>query len=229
MKIRESIDEPEPMTDEHGTQHYPPLEEKTNIISHAIGLVLSIVALVLMVIKAIPDNDAWHYVSVAIFGLSLIALYASSTIYHSASDPRIRARLRIVDHATIYVLIAGTYTPYTLIVLDGWIGWTIFALSWGMAVTGVILKIFHTGKYNMLSTLMYVFMGWMIILAIKPMIGNLPLNGLVWLFAGGLAYTTGAVLYSIKKIPFNHAIFHLFVLLGSFCHFISVYFYVLPS
>ena len=215
------------MTDEHGTQHYPPLEEKTNIISHAIGLGLSVVALVMMVLKVIPDDNPWHYVSVTIFGLSLIALYAASTIYHSARDPKMRARLRIVDHATIYVLIAGTYTPYTLITLDGWVGWTIFGMSWGMALTGVILKLFYTGKYNVLSTLMYILMGWMIIFAIKPMSGNLPVNGLIWLFAGGVAYTTGAVLYGIKKIPFNHAIFHLFVLLGSFCHFISVYFYVL--
>lgn len=217
------------MTDEHGTQHYPPLEEKINIISHATGLGLSVVALVLMVLKVIPDDNAWHYVSVIIFGFSLIALYAASTIYHSARDPKVRARLRIVDHATIYVLIAGTYTPYTLITLNGWVGWTIFGMSWGMALIGVILKLIYTGKYNLLSTLMYVFMGWMIIFAIKPMIGNLPVNGLIWLFAGGVAYTTGAVLYGIKKIPFNHAIFHLFVLLGSFCHFISVYFYVLAQ
>ena len=217
------------MTDEHGTQHYPPLEEKINIISHATGLGLSVVALVLMVLKVIPDDNAWHYVSVIIFGFSLIALYAASTIYHSARDPKVRARLRIVDHATIYVLIAGTYTPYTLITLNGWVGWTIFGMSWGMALIGVILKLIYTGKYNVLSTLMYVFMGWMIIFAIKPMIGNLPVNGLIWLFAGGVAYTTGAVLYGIKKIPFNHAIFHLFVLLGSFCHFISVYFYVLAQ
>jgi len=217
------------MTDEHGTQHYPPLEEITNIVSHAIGLCLSVVALVLMVLKVMPDDNAWHFVSVVIFGFSLIALYAASTIYHSMRDPKVRARLRIVDHATIYVLIAGTYTPYTLITLNGWVGWTIFGLSWGMALTGVILKLFYTGKYNVLSTLMYIFMGWMIIFAIKPMVGNLPVNGLIWLFAGGVAYTTGAVLYGIKQIPFNHAIFHLFVLLGSFCHFVSVYFYVLPA
>lgn len=223
------MNEPDLIIDEHGTQHYPPLEEKTNIISHAIGLGLSIVALVLMVIKAIPDHNVWEYVSVIIFGLSLIALYAASTMYHSARDPKLRARLRIVDHATIYVLIAGTYTPFTLVVLDGWIGWTIFGLSWGMALTGVILKLFYTGKYNGLSTLMYIFMGWMIIFAIKPMIGSLPVSGLAWLFGGGVAYTTGAVIYGFKKIPFNHAIFHLFVLLGSFCHFVSVYYYVLPS
>ena len=210
-----------------GLQHYTPLEEMTNIISHTIGLVLSIVALLLMLIRASESGNTLHIVSAAIFGVSLIALYAASTLYHSAKDPKVRSRLRINDHATIYILIAGTYTPFTLITLNGWVGWTIFGVSWGMAITGLILKLFFTGKYNVLSTLMYVLMGWIIIFAIKPLINSLSYEGLFWLVAGGVAYTTGAVIYSIKKIKFNHAIFHLFVLLGSFCHFISVYFYVL--
>ena len=209
--------------------HYSPLEEKTNIITHAIGFVLGIVALVLMVVRANTYGDAWHIVSVSIFGASLICLYAASTIYHSAKDPKIRGRLRVVDHATIYVLIAGTYTPFVLVTLNGWVGWIIFAASWTMAVTGIILKLLYTGKYNLLSTLMYVFMGWMIIFAIKPLINSLSADGLWWLFAGGVAYTVGAILYSIKQIKFNHAIFHMFVLLGSFCHFVSVYYYVLPT
>jgi hemolysin III len=216
------------MRDEHGTQHYSLLEEKTNVISHAIGLVLSFVALVLMVIKASSNGDALDVISAAIFGLSLIALYAASTIYHDATDLRKRARLRVLDHATIYVLIAGTYTPITLLALTGWAGWAIFGISWVMALTGVILKLFYTGRFNVLSTLMYVFMGWIIMFAIKPLINNMSPDGLFWLVAGGAAYTTGAIIYSIKKVPFNHAIFHLFVMLGSFCHFVSVYFYVLP-
>jgi hemolysin III len=208
---------------------YSPLEEKTNIMSHAIGLVFSIVALVLMLVRASLYGNAWHIVSVAIFGASLILLYAASTFYHSAKEPLLRSRLRVVDHATIYVLIAGTYTPFTLITLHGTTGWIIFGVSWGMAISGVILKLFFTGRYNVLSTLMYVVMGWIIIFAVKPLINSLSADGLFWLVAGGIAYTTGAVLYSIKKIKFNHAIFHLFVLLGSYCHFVSVYFYVLPS
>ena len=211
-----------------GKQHYSRHEEMTNIISHAIGLVLSIVALLLMLIRASESGNTLHIVSAAIFGISLIALYAASTLYHSAKDPKVRNRLRVNDHATIYILIAGTYTPFTLITLNGWVGWTIFGVSWGMAVAGVVLKLFFTGKYNVLSTLMYVFMGWIIIFAVKPLINSLSSEGLFWLVAGGVAYTTGAVIYSIKKIKFNHAIFHLFVLLGSTCHFISVYFYVLP-
>lgn len=205
------------------------MEEKTNIISHAIGFVLGVVALVLMVVRASLYGNAWHIVSVSIFGASLICLYAASTIYHSAKDPKIRSRLRVVDHATIYVLIAGTYTPFTLITLNGWVGWVIFGFSWAIALTGIILKLFFTGRYNLLSTLMYVFMGWMIVFAIKPLINNLSADGLWWLMAGGVAYTVGAILYSIKQIRFNHAIFHMFVLLGSFCHFVSVYSYVLPA
>jgi len=210
------------------TNHYSPLEEKTNIVSHAIGLGLSIIALLLMLLRASGSGNMLHVISAGIFGVSLIALYAASTFYHSAKDPKKRARLRINDHATIYILIAGTYTPFTLVTLNGWVGWTIFGISWGMAISGVILKLFFTGRYNVLSTLMYVFMGWIIIFAFKPLVNSLAPDGLFWLVAGGVAYTTGAVIYSIKMIPFNHAIFHLFVLLGSFCHFVSVYFYVLP-
>ena len=180
-----------------------------------------------MLLRASESGNVLYIVSAGIFGFSLIALYAASTLYHSARDPKSRSRLRVNDHATIYILIAGTYTPFTLITLNGWVGWTIFGVSWGMAISGVALKLFFTGRYNVLSTLMYVFMGWIIIFAIKPLINNLSSEGLFWLVAGGIAYTTGAVIYSIKKLSFNHAIFHLFVLLGSFCHFTAVYFYVL--
>lgn len=209
------------------TGSYSPLEEKTNIISHATGLALSVVGTLLMLIRASGSGDILHIIGAGIFGASLIALYAASTFYHSAKDPKARARLRINDHATIYLLIAGTYTPFTLITLKGWVGWTVFGVSWGMAACGVVLKLFFTGRYNVLSTLMYVFMGWIIIFAIKPLVNSFSVDGIFWLIAGGLAYTTGAVIYSIKKIPFNHAIFHMFVLLGSFCHFVSVYVYVL--
>jgi hemolysin III len=210
-------------------QFYPPLEEKINIFSHSIGLVLSIIALTLLVTRASLHGDAWHVVSFSIFGASLIILYSASTIYHSSKNPETRSRLRIVDHAAIYVLIAGTYTPFTLVTLNGSTGWVIFGISWGMALTGITLKLFFTGRYGLLSTAMYVFMGWLIIFAIKPLIDNLPVDGIYWLVAGGLAYTLGAILYAIKKIQYNHAIFHVFVLLGSFCHFMAVYFYVLPQ
>ena len=212
-----------------GIKFYPPLEEKINITTHALGLVLSVVALVFLLIRASVHGNTWHIVSFGVFGLSLVFLYAVSTLYHSAKKPESRSRLRIYDHASIYVLIAGTYTPFTLVTLHGLTGWVIFGISWGLALSGIILKLFFTGKYHLLSTLMYVFMGWIIVFAIKPLIENLPSEGLFWLIAGGLAYTMGAVLYSIKKIKFNHAIFHTFVLIGSFSHFMSVFFYVLPT
>jgi hemolysin III len=212
-----------------GIKCYSPMEEKINIVSHAIGFVLSMVALVLLIARAIQYGNAWHIVSFSIFGSSLMILYAASTIYHSAQSAVLRSRLNIFDHASIYVLIAGTYTPFTLVTLNGSTGWVLFGISWGLALTGLILKLFFTGKYNIISTIMYVFMGWIIVFAIKPLIHQLPLNGLLWLFAGGISYTIGAILYSIDKIKFNHAIFHLLVLFGSFCHFMSVFFYVLPN
>jgi len=217
------------MKDTEGITDYSPIEEKINIISHAIGFILSIVAFVLLVAHANLHADVWHIASFSIFGASLILLYAASTFYHSAKTTELRNRLNILDHASIYVLIAGTYTPFSLITLKGTTGWVIFGISWGLALTGIILKLFFTGKYNLISTIMYVLMGWVIVFAIKPLINNLPLEGLLWLFAGGISYTIGAILYSIKNIKFNHAIFHMFVLIGSFCHFMSVFFYVLPS
>jgi hemolysin III len=217
------------MKDIEGIKYYSPIEEKINIISHAIGFILSMVALVLLVRHANLHGGVWHIVSFSIFGASLIILYAASTFYHSAKKAELRNRLKIVDHASIYVLIAGTYTPFTLVTLKGAIGWVIFGTSWGLALTGIILKLFFTGKYDLMSTIMYVLMGWIIVFAIKPLINNLPLEGFLWLVAGGISYTIGAILYSIKKIKLNHAIFHMFVIMGSFCHFISVFFYVLPS
>ena len=217
------------MKDEEQVKSYSPAEERVNISSHAIGLLLSVAALALLVVRASSNGDAWHIVSFSIFGISLIILFAASTIYHSSRDPALRARLRVVDHASIYVLIAGTYTPFTLVTLNGTIGWTIFGITWGMALIGIVLKLFFTGRYEKVSTLMYVFMGWIIVFAIGPLIDNLSPDGLSWLVAGGIAYTVGAILYGIKQIKFNHAIFHVFVLVGAFCHFVAVYFYVLPE
>jgi hemolysin III len=208
---------------------YSPAEERINIASHALGLVLSLVGLALLVVRANAQGNILHVASCAIFGASLVMLYATSTTYHSARTPAFRHRMRVVDHAMIYVLIAGSYTPITLITMGGATGWLMFGIAWGMAFTGILLKLFFTGRFNLLSTLMYVFMGWILVLGIEPLIDNLPANGLIWLLSGGIAYTLGAVLYAIKKIRFNHAIFHIFVLLGSAFHFVTVYFYVLPG
>lgn len=210
-------------------KYYSPAEENTNIISHAVGFVLSILATVLLVVHAAEFGKAKHIVSFAVFGVSLMVLYAASTLYHSAKKTERRNRLKIFDHAAIYVLIAGTYTPFTLVTLAGTTGWVIFGIAWGAALVGVVLKLFFTGRFSIASTVMYVLMGWVVVFAIKPLINALPAEGLFWLFAGGVAYTVGAILYSIKKIPFNHAVFHILVLVGSFCHFISIFYYVLPS
>lgn len=204
---------------------YSAKEEKLNVFSHAFGLILSIIAFPFLVLKAIHFNGFWKPASLYIFGISLIILYAASTFYHAARVPKIRRRLNIFDHAAIYVLIAGTYTPFTLITLEGETGWIIFSLTSSFALIGIILKLFFTGKFDKLSTIMYVLMGWQIVFAINPLIEKLEEQGLFWLFLGGVFYTIGAVLYSIKKIPLNHAVFHLFVLLGSISHFISIYFY----
>ncbi len=208
---------------------YSVQEERLNIASHTLGLVLSLLALPLLVVRASLHGSVLHVVSFSIFGASLVILYAASTLYHSATKARVKRRLNILDHASIYVLIAGSYTPFTIVTLHGTIGWVIFGVSWGLALTGIIIKLFFTGKYDTLSTVMYVLMGWVIVFAMKPLINNLSTEGLIWLFAGGLSYTVGAILYSVTKIKFNHAIFHIFVLIGSFCHFMSVYFYVLTG
>lgn len=208
--------------------YYSKGEERLNVISHAVGLILSIIALILLVFYASTEGQAAHIVSFSIYGASLILLYSASTFYHYVQSPRWRRKLNVLDHAAIYVLIAGTYTPFCLVALKGWIGYTIFGVAWGMAIIGVVFKLFYTGRFDKVSTAAYVFMGWLIIFAIKPLIESLPTDGLYWLFLGGLSYTVGAVLYSIKRLKYNHAIFHIFVLLGSFSHFMAVFFYVLP-
>lgn len=214
---------------EKNNTFYETKEEKLNVITHGIGFLLSIAALVLLVVYASKEGTVWHITSFAIFGASLIVLYAASTLYHYTQNPDLRFKLNILDHSAIYILIAGTYTPFTLVVLKGWIGWTIFGLSWGLAILGIVFKVFYFGKFDKISTMAYVLMGWVIIFAIKPLIDSFPVNGLLWLLAGGVAYTVGALLYSIKKIPYNHAIFHICVLIGSFCHFMAIFFYVLPA
>ncbi|AVR45892.1 hemolysin D [Christiangramia fulva] len=207
---------------------YPPVEEKWNVISHGIGFALSILALILLIFRASELGGIKYLVGFSIFGASMVLLYAASTFYHSAKSNRLRYRLNILDHASIYILIAGTYTPFALITLSGRTGWTFLIIVWLMALTGIILKMFYTGRYQLLSTVMYVVMGWLIVFAIKPLIDNLPGAGLWWLFGGGISYTLGAIIFLKEKIPFNHAIFHIFVLLGTFCHFISIYFYTIP-
>ena len=207
-------------------QFYSPTEEKLNIWSHAFGIFLSIIALVLLIIKAVQQDNIWMMISFPIFGVSLILLYLASTLYHASKEPQKRFKLKVFDHAAIYVLIAGSYTPFTLVSLNGETGWLIFSMVWVMAFTGIILKLFFTGKFKIVSTAMYVLMGWLIVFYFQDLTASLHEKGVFYLILGGVLYTIGAILYSIKKIKFNHAIFHFFVLAGSFCLFLSIYLYV---
>ena len=211
------------------TASYSPAEERLNIITHGLGFVLSIIATIFMLQLALEGNKPnTHWIGALAFGGSLSILYLASTLYHSAPEGSAkRFKLKTFDHVAIFFLIGGTYTPFTLITLKGEIGTTVLIVVWSLALIGGILKIFFVGRFKILSTIIYVAMGWIIVFAAKPMYENLAPAGLKWLVTGGVIYTTGAVLYSIKKIPFNHAIFHVFVLLGSFCHVISAYYYVL--
>ncbi|MEX6626629.1 PAQR family membrane homeostasis protein TrhA [Tenacibaculum salmonis] len=206
--------------------NYRNTEEKLNVLTHGFGLLLSIIALPFLILKSVSYQGFWEVASFSIFGCSLILLYAASTFYHAAKNAKIRRRLNIFDHAAIYVLIAGSYTPFCLVVLPEKTGWYLFVFVWLFALIGVVLKLFFTGKYDKLSTALYLIMGWQVIFLINPLIENLPYNGLFYLIAGGVFYTVGAILYSIKKVPYNHAIFHVFVLLGSFSHFWAIYKYV---
>ncbi|MDB9954980.1 hemolysin III family protein [Flavobacteriaceae bacterium] len=206
--------------------HYSKNEERLNVLTHTFGLLLSVVGLYVLILKSFHYEGFWKPASLVIYGLSLIILYAASTFYHAAKDPRLRRKLNIFDHAAIYVLIAGTYTPFTILVLEGSLGWIIFGVTWTFALIGIILKLFYTGRFDKLSTALYLLMGWQIMFVINPLMERFTTEGLQLLFAGGVFYTIGAVLYSIKKLPYNHAIFHVFVVLGSVCHFFSVYGFV---
>jgi len=202
---------------------YSESEERLNIWSHALGLFLSLLAFPFLIIKAFTYTGFWQVSSFIIYGLSLIVLYAASTFYHASVNPKNRRKLNIFDHAAIYALIAGSFTPFCIIALDSDLGWYLFVFVWIFALIGIILKLFFTGRFDKLSTAMYLLMGWQVVFFIKPLMKVLTNFGLNLLIIGGVFYTVGAMLYSIKKIPYNHAIFHLFVLLGSASHFFALY------
>ena len=207
---------------EHLNHPYSKKEERLNIITHAFGLLLSSIGLPFLIVNSFEYEGFWESASLVIYGLSLIVLYAASTFYHAAKNPRLRRKLNIFDHAAIYILIAGTYTPFAMLVLEPDLGWIIFGLTWSFALIGVVLKLFYTGRYDKLSTALYLLMGWQVLFVIHPLMERLSAESLQLLFAGGVFYTLGAVLYSLKKLPYNHALFHVFVVFGSVCHFFSV-------
>ncbi|CAM1341763.1 PAQR family membrane homeostasis protein TrhA [Tenacibaculum amylolyticum] len=206
------------------TADYSRKEERLNILTHAFGFLASLVAFPFLIIKSYCFIPFWERASFIIFGFSLLLLYAASTLYHKAIDPVKRAKLKVFDHAAIFVLIAGTYTPFCLVALGNTsIGWNMFFAVWSFALIGIVFKLFFTGKFKHVSTVMYVLMGWLVMFFIKTLLENLSEESAFYLIAGGVFYTIGAILYSIKRIPYNHAIFHVFVLLGSFSHFWAIY------
>ena len=197
-------------------------EEIANVLTHGAGAVASLVGAAVLVTVAALGGDAWKVVGSAVFGTTLVLLYTASTLYHAARSPVARARLKVLDHCAIYLLIAGSYTPFTLIGLRGGWGWSLFGVIWGLAVAGTVFKLFFTGRFPRLSTAVYVAMGWLAVVAIGPMVQRLPAATLAWMVAGGLIYTAGTVFYHSRRIPYAHAIWHLFVLGGSACHFAAV-------
>ena len=207
---------------------FSPGEEIANSITHGIGAALSVAGLTLLVVLAVIYGDVWRVVSFSIYGSSLVLLYLASTLYHSFQSPRVKRVLRVLDHASIYLLIAGTYTPFLLVNMRGAWGWSLFGVVWGLALLGVLFKIFFIGRFEVLATAAYVLMGWLVVIAFREMLIQVPPGGVVLLFAGGMVYTAGVLFYAWEKLPFNHAIWHLFVLGGSICHFFAVLFYVLP-
>ncbi|KGO33676.1 MAG: PAQR family membrane homeostasis protein TrhA [Desulfoprunum sp.] len=212
----------------HPAARYSRGEEIANSITHGLGTVLSIGGLALLIAFASRYGNAWHIVSCSIFGTALILLYAASTLYHVVQRPAAKSVLRILDHAAILVLIAGTYTPFTLVSLRGPWGWTLFGVIWGLAVMGIIIEITRLRRFRAGLIALYVIMGWAVIAAIKPMLDSVSSGGLQLLLAGGLAYTGGVVFYLWKRLPYNHAIWHLFVLTGSIFHFLAILLYVIP-
>jgi hemolysin III len=208
---------------------YSKTEEIANWITHALALLLSITALVLMVVYSTRFGNVYHIVSSAVFGTTLILLYSASTLYHLVPVGRAKNVFQKLDHAMIYLLIAGTYTPYTLVNLRGPWGWSIFAVVWGLALTGLLLELIMKKRLGWLSVSLYLFLGWIIVIAVKPLMANLAAGGIVLLVAGGLFYSLGVIFYLWKRLPFQHAIWHLFVIAGSLCHFFSIFLYVIPA
>lgn len=200
-------------------------EEIANSISHGVGFVMAVAVSPILIIAAAQRDSAAGMVGAGVFAFTIILLYITSTLYHCLPRNKAKHIFHVLDHSAIFLLIAGTYTPFTLGILRGAWGWTLFGLVWGIAVAGVLIKIVWGIRFKKLSTMLYLFMGWLIIIAVKPLWLNMPSQGLFWLIAGGVAYTAGTGFYAAKKIPFAHFIWHVFVMAGTTCHFMAVFRY----
>ncbi len=208
--------------------HYTLGEEIFNSVSHGVGVALACVGFGILIVLSALYGDAWAVSSSIVYSFSLFALYLASTLYHACPNRRVKGVLQVLDHCSIFLLIAGTYTPYTLITLRGALGWTLFAVVWGAAIVGVVLNAIDVQKYSRVSMVCYVAMGWVVVLAIRPLMASLAWNGLALLALGGVFYTVGIVFYVIRR-SYMHSIWHLFVLAGSVCHYLSILLYVIPT
>lgn len=197
-------------------------EEIASALTHGLGVVAALCGSSVLITLAALHGNAWQLGSAIVYGITLVLLYVASTLYHAVPHPGAKARLKVFDHCAIYLLIAGTYTPITLIALRGNVGWWLFGAIWGLAMAGVLFKLFFTGRFKRLSTMIYIAMGWLVIVAIKPVVNSLSLYGLVWLFVGGAFYTAGTYFYHRDNMRYAHAIWHIFVLLGSVSHYLTV-------
>ncbi|QWP76584.1 hemolysin III family protein [Lysobacter sp. K5869] len=219
------------MTAAHAPAHgdHSIREEIANALTHGLGATAALAGGSVMITLAALYGDGWQLGSAIVFGISLLLLYIASTLYHAIQHPVAKGRLKVFDHCAIYLLIAGTYTPFTLIGLRGPWGWGLFAAIWGLAAAGIVFKLFYTGRFKLLSTAIYIAMGWLVMVAIKPLLDALDGWTLGWLLAGGVCYTLGTVFYHRPSLKYSHAIWHLFVVAGSVCHYISVLSQVVPS
>jgi hemolysin III len=200
--------------------------ERLNSITHFIGTVLALAGLVVLVVHAGRQGDPWKIVSFSIYGSALVALYFFSTLYHGIQGVSKKV-FRKIDHSAIYLLIAGTYTPFTLVTLRGTFGWSLFGVIWVFALVGIVQDLLHSGGRRILSVVIYLVMGWLALIAIRPLMVALPCSGIIWLVAGGICYTVGVLFFALdKKIIYGHEIFHLFVLAGSACHYVTILVYV---
>lgn len=216
------------MSPSSNTARYTLGEEIANSITHGIGLVLSIAGLAVLTAYASLYGSVWHIVSCVIFGTTLVLLYTASTLYHSIQTPRVKEIMRVLDHSAIFLLIAGTYTPFTLVSLRGPWGWTLFGIVWGLAAVGILFQTTLLQRWVVASILLYVGMGWVVVAAIKPLLAAVAPGGIILLVLGGLAYTSGIGFYVKRSMRYHHAIWHGFVLAGSVLHFFAVLFYVIP-
>lgn len=210
------------------TTRYTVAEEIAHAVTHGAGLALSLAGLTVLVVLASLEGSAWHVVSCSIYGATLVLLYAASTLYHAVPHPKAKSVLRVLDHSAIYLLIAGTYTPFTLVNLRGPWGWTLLGVVWGLAMLGVVLEVFARRRLRVLSVVFYLALGWLVAIAVKPLLAAVAAGGVALLVAGGVAYTTGVAFYAWRRLPYHHAVWHAFVLVGSVCHYFAVLFYVLP-